>query len=74
MECKIKLPQINDVKEFVDTVSRFKGNVDVTSGRHCVDAKSIMGLFSLDLAGELTVNLEEQDVAEFNSKLKRFVV
>ena len=46
----IKLDTINDVKNFVNTVSKYDFDVDLVSGRYAVDAKSIMGMFSLDLA------------------------
>ena len=46
----IRLKEINDVKEFVNTVSRFEEDVDLVSGRYTIDAKSIMGIFSIDLS------------------------
>ena len=46
----IKLDTINDVKNFVNIVSKYDFDVDLVSGRYAVDAKSIMGIFSLDLA------------------------
>ncbi len=44
------LSSINDVKDFVNIVSKYDFDVDLTSGRYVVDAKSIMGIFSLDLS------------------------
>ncbi|MEG1028272.1 MAG: HPr family phosphocarrier protein, partial [Oscillospiraceae bacterium] len=46
----IKLSTINDVKEFVNTVSKCDFDVDLISGRYAIDAKSIMGIFSLDIS------------------------
>ena len=45
----IMLHSINDVKTFVNSVNKYDFDVDLTSGRYVVDAKSIMGIFSLDL-------------------------
>ena len=46
----VMLNSINSVKDFVNTVNRYDFDVDLTSGRYVVDAKSIMGIFSLDLS------------------------
>ena len=46
----IMLHSINDVKTFVNSVNKYDFDVDLTSGRYVVDAKSIMGIFSLDLS------------------------
>ena len=46
----ISLNSINNVKNFVNTVNKYDFDVDLTSGRYVVDAKSIMGIFSLDLS------------------------
>lgn len=50
---KININTINDVKDFVTIVSRCEYDVDIVSGRYAIDAKSIMGTFSLDLSKEL---------------------
>ena len=47
---KIKLESIADVKEFVSIVMLYNFDIDLVSGRYAVDAKSIMGIFSLDLS------------------------
>ena len=59
----IKLTSISDVQKFVNAVARFSGDVDLQSGRYVVDAKSIMGIFSLDLMQpvEMTVHAESAD-------------
>lgn len=65
-ECFIKLPTISDVKKFVNEVTKLETTLDVGHGRHCVDAKSIMGVLSLDLANDLTLSYDEEaaDVVE----------
>ena len=46
----VNLQAINDVKEFVNIVMKYDFDIDLVSGRYAVDAKSIMGIFSLDLS------------------------
>ena len=62
---KININTINDVKDFVTIVSRCEYDVDIVSGRYAIDAKSIMGIFSLDLSKELTLNIHSDDCADF---------
>ncbi len=59
----IKLTSIGDVQKFVNAVARFSGDVDLSSGRYVVDAKSIMGIFSLDLMQpvEMTIHSDNAD-------------
>ncbi|MCL2754327.1 MAG: HPr family phosphocarrier protein [Oscillospiraceae bacterium] len=77
-EKKIKITTIEDVKKFVTTVTMFVGDVDVVSGRYTVDAKSLMGLFSLDLSSELTLRVHvpqsDYDCGELLAKLDDFIV
>ena len=69
----IQLKEINDVKDFVNIVSMFDCDIDLTSGRYVVDAKSIMGLFSLDLSKPIQVTSHCDDPA-VTDKLKKFIV
>ena len=70
------LNSINDVKDFVNIVSRYDFDVDLTSGRYVVDAKSIMGIFSLDLSKPILVEVHSDDVAadEFVTSLTKYIV
>ena len=70
----MKLETINDVKEFVNTVSRYDFDVDLISGRYAVDAKSIMGIFSLDLSKPIKVEIHSDDCDRFMDEIKKFVV
>lgn len=73
-ELKVKIETINDVKKFVNTVSTFDFDVDLISGRYAIDAKSIMGIFSIDLSKELTL-MAHTDKADFvKAELKDFIV
>ena len=73
-EFQIQLKAINDVKDFVNIISSFDCDVDLTSGRYVVDAKSIMGIFSLDLSKPITVNAHCTENSEMIAKLKKFIV
>ena len=53
----VSLSSIDDVKAFVDAANHCPCEVDVRSGRYLVNAKSIMGLFSLDLAKPVEVEV-----------------
>ena len=57
LEFNINLKSIDDVKKFVTEASLVSCDIDVVSGRYVVDAKSIMGLFSLDLSGSVAVQV-----------------
>ena len=70
----IKLNSINDVKQFVNIVSKYDFDVDLLSGRYAVDAKSIMGIFSLDLSKEITMEVHSDDCADFLAEIKPFIV
>jgi phosphotransferase system HPr-like phosphotransfer protein len=70
----IVLKSINDVKEFVNTVNKYDFDVDLTSGRYVVDAKSIMGIFSLDLSKPIKVEVHDDNCATFLDEIKSFIV
>ncbi len=55
----IRLPKIDDVRMFVGITSASRVDVDLASGRYLVDAKSIMGIFSLDLTKPVNVQIHE---------------
>ena len=61
MQISIKLTSIDNVRDFVNTVNRFHSDFDLISGRYVIDAKSIMGIFSLDLSKPLTLDVHEHD-------------
>lgn len=72
---KISLNSIDKVKAFVNEVTKFDAEFDLVSGRYVIDAKSIMGIFSLDLSKPIDLNIHsESDVDEILSKLEPFIV
>ena len=65
LKLKVLLNNIDTVKLFVNKVTKFTEDFDLVSGRYVIDAKSIMGIFSLDLSKpiDLVVHTEESDDA-----------
>lgn len=57
----ISLNSIDKVKTFVNLINRFDYDFDLVSGRYVIDAKSIMGIFSLDLSKPITLNIHADD-------------
>ncbi len=55
----IKLDSIEKVKAFVNTINTFDGDFDLVSDRYVIDAKSIMGIFSLDISSVLRLDIHE---------------
>jgi len=70
----IMLNTIDDVKDFVNAVNSFDCDIDLSSGRYVIDAKSIMGIFSLDLSKPITVNVHCDDEKPIIAKLKKFAL
>lgn len=57
----ISLNSIDKVKSFVNDISKFDTDFDLVSGRYVIDAKSIMGIFSLDLSKPISLNIHADD-------------
>ncbi len=74
VKVNVLLESIADVKEFVSTVTMYDFDVDLVSGRYAVDAKSIMGIFSLDLSNKIELVAHTDDAEKFLSDIKKFVV
>lgn len=69
----ITLNSIDKVKRFVNIISTFDGDFDLSSERYVVDAKSIMGIFSLDLSKTLRLDSHDDAVADkLFTSLKEF--
>ena len=60
-ETMVELKAIDDVKNFVNTVMLFDYDIDLVSGRYAIDAKSIMGIFSLDLSKAIKLQAHTED-------------
>ena len=71
-EMKIKLFTIQEVREFVNQVILLEYEVDLIQGRYIIDAKSIMGIFSLDLLSPITVVAHTDKASEFFENIAKF--
>ena len=60
---QISLNSIDKVKSFVNDITKFDYDFDLVSGRYVIDAKSIMGIFSLDLSKSIDLNIHATDGA-----------
>jgi len=72
-ECKIKLNATDDVKEFVTAAEKCDFDVDIFYNRVIIDAKSILGILSMDLTKILTVQAYGRN-KELENTLKKFAV
>ena len=74
-ELKVMLYTIEDVKEFVNITNKYEFDCDLVSGRYAVDAKSIMGIFSLDLSKPLGMVIRGEGAAEaaILEDIKKFI-
>ena len=72
----VQLTSINDVKQFVNAACAQNCDIDIVCGRYIIDAKSIMGIFSVDLAKPIGVEVRgsEDDAAAFCEQVKAFIV
>ena len=70
----VTLNKITDIKEFVNLISKCRDDVIAKSGRYIVSAKSIMGLFSLDLSKPLEVEFYGDIPYEVREGIKKFII
>ena len=72
---QISLNSIDKVKSFVNAITQFEFDFDLISGRYVIDAKSIMGIFSLDLAKPIDLAIHsDEDIENIMEVLKPYLV
>lgn len=72
---KVNINSIDKVKKFVNILTKFEGDFDLISGHYVIDAKSIMGIFSLDLAEDIELVIHDaEDQDKVIEALKDFMV
>ena len=72
---KISLNTIDKVKSFVNDLTKFDADFDLVSGRYVIDAKSIMGIFSLDLSKPINLNIyADGDIENILTVLAPYIV
>ncbi len=73
-EIKIKLSSVQDIREFVNVIILADYDVDLVQGRYVIDAKSIMGIFSLDLLSPISLVAHTENADAIFAKLDKFIV
>ena len=72
---QISLNSIDKVKSFVNDITKFSNDFDLVSGRYVIDAKSIMGIFSLDLSKPIDLNIHaEENIDEIMEVLSAYTI
>ena len=72
---QISLNSIDKVKSFVNAITQYEFYFDLISGRYVIDAKSIMGIFSLDLSKPIDLAIHaETNVDEIMETLKPYLI
>ena len=69
----IRLSLVENVNKFVNIVSRYPFEMDLRAGRHVVDAKSILGIFSLDLTRPITLEVYSDECDELLKEIEPFI-
>ena len=69
----ISLSSITIVKDFVNIVNKYNFDIDLCSNRYVVDAKSIMGIFSLDLSKPINMTIHSDDASKLLDEIKPFI-
>lgn len=64
---------VTSVQDFVNIVCKYSYEVDLISGRYVVDAKSIMGIFSLDLSKPIKIEIHSDDCDDFIAEIKKYI-
>ena len=72
--CQVLLSSVDLVKDFVRLVNQFPGQISIVSGPYVVDAKSIMGIFSLNLNEPVTVEMKDDVPVELMERLAPFSI
>ena len=71
---RISLNSIDKVKSFVQIISKYDTEFDLVSGRYIINAKSIMGIFSLDLSKLIDLNIHAEDADAILDELKPYTI
>lgn len=76
-EFYIKVDSVDKVKDFVKVTNKIVPDMDLIVGRYIIDAKSIMGIFSVDLTRKICLKIHsdnEKECTEIRKELEKFIV
>ncbi len=71
---KISLCMAEHVKNFVNIVNKYPYDIDLRSGRFVIDAKSILGIFSLDLSRPIVCEIHSEKCEDLLAELKAYTI
>ncbi|MCB2362480.1 HPr family phosphocarrier protein [Clostridium estertheticum] len=71
---KIFLKSVGDIKNFVSATTLCNGEIDLISGRYTVNAKSIMGVFSIELNDPIILKIYSDDCDNFLSEIQKYII
>jgi len=71
---KIFLKSVEDIKNFVNEANLCNSEIDLISGRYTVNAKSIMGVFSIELNDPIILKIYSDDCDDFLSKIQKYII
>ena len=77
VKLNVKIVSMQDADKFNKICSKFDCDMDLQSGKYYVDAKSIMGIFSVDLTRKICLKIHsdnEKECTEIRKKLEKFIV
>lgn len=69
----LQFTTVNDIQEFVNLVKDFKGDVDMVQGRIVVDAKSILGICSMNMQNDMALHMQSGDFDQLKEKIQKFI-
>lgn len=76
-ELILNLNTLEKVKKFTNVVNRFNSDIDVIRDRYIIDAKSVIGIYTIDLTRPVTVRIVSDDraeIARFNEQMEEFIL
>ena len=72
--CTVQLNAIGEIREFVNAASNFEGAVDMVSGRYVIDAKSLLGVMTLDLSKPVELRVHGDHPEKFFKAIDSYLV
>ncbi len=69
----VKLNTMNDVKEFCNILSSYSFDAQISSGNDTVDAKSLIGIFTLDLQGVTVLSVDTQNLLDLPERIYKYM-
>lgn len=69
----LEFTSVNEIQEFVNLVKDFKGDIDMVQGRITVDAKSILGVCSLNMQDKMELQVQRGDFDRLRERIQKFI-